>query len=157
VLSNDWSGQASLHYYDYAAEGRYGIPDRADANLSFSYRDTLTFGLSTIRVDGDRNHRLRGAADLDASWPLSRHLSLSAGVGIAQVAVASYRRGRSSRYTYRYPPRVRGYGYGNLGLAWSDGPWRLQLDRNANSLGKQRPAYGGHAAPAWVATLSRSF
>lgn len=154
-LSGDWLAQANLLYYDYRAEGGSGIPDRADASVYFIYRDTVTLGLSAVRVSGDRDRRLRGAADVDASWPLTQHLSVNAGAGIAQAAVAPYGAGG-----YRHPgPRhdpVRLYGYGNVGLAWSDGPWHLQLDRNASSIGKRR-AYGTQAPSTWVATLSRSF
>src|SRR3546814_1383808 len=50
---------------------------------------------------------------------------------------------------YRYGPknvrdRVQLYGYGSLGLAWSDGALSLQLDRNMNSLGDRR-LYGTQA------------
>lgn len=145
--SADWLAQANLLYYDYRGNG---IPDRADANVYFTYRDTFSFGLSAIRVDGARSPRALGAADANLSWPLTRRLSLAAGAGIAQATVRSYAPGR-----YGYD-RVQLYGYGNLGLAWSDGPWRLQLDRNMNSLGDRR-AYGTRAASDWLATVSRSF
>lgn len=154
-LSGDWLAQASLLYYDYRAEGGSGIPDRADASIYFIYRDTVTLGLSAIRVSGDRDRRLRGAADIDANWPLTQHLSVTAGVGIAQANVVSYGHGG-----YRHPgPRydsVQLYGYGNVGLAWSDAPWHLRLDRNRSSMGSRR-AYGAQPPSTWVATLSRSF
>jgi hypothetical protein len=160
--SADWLVQASLLHYDYRRAGgrgrRAGNPDRLDASLYFSYRDSLNFGLSAMRQDGGTGQRVLGAADASLSWPLARHLSLSAGAGIAQANVAAYRRrpypGGGGTYGYRYD-RVQVYGYGNLGLAWSDGPWRLQVDRNASSLGDRR-VYG-ERTPAWLATLSRSF
>src|SRR3546814_5676124 len=49
--------------------------------------------------------------------------------------------------------RVQLYGYGSLGLAWSDGALRLQLDRNMNSLGDRR-LYGTQAPSDWSATVS---
>lgn len=157
-MSADWLAQASLLYYDYRAERGSRIPDRADASVHFIYRDTLTLGLSAIRVSGDGD--LRGAADIDASWPLGEHLSVTAGAGIAQAAVASHGPGGySGGYWYPTDPRydrVRVYGYGNLGLAWSEGPWHLQLDRNRSSMGSRR-AYGTQAPSGWVATVSRSF
>lgn len=163
--SAEWQAQASLLYYDYHANG---IPDRLDANVYFTYRDILSFGLSAIRVDNPRApRRVTGAADATLSWPLTRHLSLSAGAGIAQATVTVY----GPRYPPGHPPgsppyyyggghayrydRVQRYGYGSIGLAWSDGPWRLQVDRNMNSLGARR-VYGDRA-PGWVATLSRAF
>lgn len=155
VLSSDWQAQASLVYYDYRAERGWGIPDHVDANLYFTYRDALTFGLSAVRVSGNQDRRLLGAADLDLSWPLTRHVSLSAGAGVAQTAVASYGPGWYHHYGYHHDP-IQLYGYGHLGLAWSDGPWHLQLGRNMSSLGERR-AYGTRASSSWVATLSWSF
>lgn len=175
--SAEWQAQASLLYYDYHANG---LPDRLDANVYFTYRDLLSFGLSAIRADNPRApRRVTGAADATLSWPLARHLSLSAGAGIAQATVTVYGPryppggppGDPPTYPPTYPPgsppyyyganrlyrydRVQRYGYGSLGLAWSHGPWRLQVDRNMNSLGERR-VYGGRA-PGWVATLSRAF
>jgi hypothetical protein len=154
--SGDWLAQASLLYYGYRSEGASRTPDRAHANLYFTYRDTLTFGVSAIRVSGNQDQRLLGAVDVNARWPLSDHVSLSAGAGIAQASVRSHGRGpyayRGHGYGYDH---LQLYGYGSLGLAWSDGSWRLQVDRNMNSLGARR-AYGNQA-PHWVATVSRSF
>lgn len=155
--SRDWLAQASLLYYDYgsAAGGGRGIPDRAEAGVSLTYRDTVTAGLSVIHVAGRQDQRWLGAADAGASWPLARHVTLTAGAGVAQAVVRDYgRRGYYRRHAYY--GRLQRYGYGNLGLAWSNGPWRLQVDRNATSLGTRR-AYGGASASDWVATLSRSF
>lgn len=155
ALSSDWQAQANLLYYDYRAERSRDIPDHVDASLYFAYRDTLTFGLSAIRVSGDQDRHLLGAADLGVSWPLTRHVSLSAGAGIAQAAVASYGSGWYHHHGYQLY-HIQLYGYGHLGLAWSDGPWHLQLGRNMSSLGERR-AYGTHASSSWVATLSWSF
>ena len=158
ALSDDWRAQAGLLYYDYR---RNRMPDRAEANLYFTYRDSVTLGLSAIHVGDDGERHFRGAVDVAVSWPLTRHVSLSAGAGIAEVAVGSYGPGHHSYYEHGYGygygySRLRTYGYGNLGLAWSDGPWRLQVDRNMNSLGARR-VYGAHAPPHWVASLTRSF
>jgi hypothetical protein len=155
--SAEWQAQASLLYYDYRATA---MPDRLDANLYFTYRDLVSFGVSAIRIDNPRAPRRRaGAADATLSWPIARHLSLSAGAGIGQATITTYgyRRPPSlygAARAYRYD-HVRSYAYGSLGVAWSDGPWRLQVDRNMNSLGDRR-VYGARA-PGWVATLSRAF
>lgn len=155
--SAEWQAQASLLYYDYRASR---MPDRLDANLYVTYRDLLSFGVSAMRVDNPRApRRVTGAADATLSWPVAQHLSLSAGAGIGQATITTYRPRRppypyGAQRSYRYD-HVRSYGYGSLGLAWSDGPWRLQVDRNMNSLGDRR-VYGARA-PGWVATLSRAF
>ena len=156
-LSAQWQAQASLLYYDYRASR---MPDRLDANVYFTYRDLVSFGVSAIRLDNPRApRRVAGAADATLSWPVARHLSLSAGAGIGQATITTYGPRRppydyGAGRTYRYD-HVRRYGYGSLGLAWSDGPWRLEVERNMNSLGRLR-VYGG-VAPGWVATLSRAF
>lgn len=156
--SAEWQAQASLLYYDYRARG---MPDRVDANVYFTYRDLLSLGVSAIRVDNPRApRRVTGAADATLNWPVARHLSLSAGAGVGQATITTYGYraapnppGAGRRY-YRYD-YVRMYGYGSVGLAWSDGPWRLQVDRSMNSLGERR-VYGA-GAPGWVATLSLAF
>jgi len=154
VPSGDWLVQASLLYYDYRGERGDVIPDRAHANVYFTWRDTLTFGVSAIRVDRGHAQRMLGAADAELVWPLGERLSLSAGAGVAQALVVT-------RYTYGHWDYVyeRGkvYGYGNVGLAWRQGPWTLQLDRTRTSLGSDG-AYAGTRQPAdWVATVAWSF
>jgi hypothetical protein len=151
--SADWLAQASLLYYDYRGEGRAAQPDRTHANLYFTYRDTLTFGVSAIHPAGDHPRRVLGAADAEIGWPLGRHLSLSAGAGIAQALVVGYRGGY---YGYRYE-RVEAYRYGSLGLAWNRGPWRLEVQRTTNSLGSRGGYYGAGTPSDWLATLGWSF
>lgn len=156
ALSDDWMAQAGVHYYDYRAAGSGGIPDRADASLYFTYRDILVIGVSAVRVSGDRGERLLGAAHVDASYPLARQVSVTAGAGVAEAAVGSGHRG-GYHHDYRgRDDRIRIYRYGSLGLAWSDGRMRLQLDRHFNSLGTRR-AYGTQASVDWVATASWAF
>src|SRR3546814_12596635 len=99
-----------------------------------------------MRPSGDQARRLLGAADVEVSDPLARHLSLTAGAGIAQASAGSYRYGG-----YRYGPknardRAQLYGYGTLGLAWNDGALSLKLDRNMKSQGDRR--LYGHPAPS---------
>jgi hypothetical protein len=153
--SGDWMVQAGLLYYDYRG-GSSGAAARADANLAFTYRDTVTFGVSALHPLGGRGQRLLGAADANVSWPLTPHLSLIAGAGVAQATVRPrYRSGYRSRG--RGYGRLQSYGYGNLGLAWAAGPWRLRLDRNLSSLDAGRAYYGAGGSPDWVATVSWSF
>jgi hypothetical protein len=155
ALPGDWMAQAGLLYYDYRGALGGTVPDRVDANLYVTYRDTLTLGLSASHASGRHDQRLLGAADLGFRWPLAQHISVSAGAGIAQASIGSYGPPGYPYRAYRYE-HVRIYGYGNLGLAWSDGPWRLQVDRTRSSLGARR-AYGARSASPWVATLSRAF
>lgn len=156
--SGDWRGRANLAYYDYQDRGGRGIPDRVDAGVYVSYRDTVSIGISAIRVDGDQDRRWLGAADVGLGWPLSSQLTLMAGAGVAEASVrsGSYGYGDGHGYGYGSGYETRAYGYGNLGLAWSRGGWRLRIERNLNSLGERR-AYGNGAPDPWVATLSRAF
>lgn len=153
--SGDWLVQASLLYYDYRG-GDGGTRDRADASVAFTYRDTVTFGVSALHPIGGWGQRLLGAADANVSWPLTPHLSFVAGAGVAQATVRPrYRAGY--HYRSRGHGRLQSYGYGNLGLAWAGGPWRLRIDRNLASLDAGRAYYGSGGSPDWVATVSWSF
>jgi hypothetical protein len=175
-LSGDWRAQTSLLYYTYDGNARANAFDRTEAGLHWTYRDVLTFGLSAIYVIGAKGHRPRGAADLSLHWPLAWHFSLSAGAGVAQSSITPYnpytpytpyipytpyRYGQSDSYDYdRASPyghvRAGLYGYGHAGLLWSNGPWRVELDRIVADHGAQRQWNDLRASP-WVATISRSF
>ena len=151
-LSADWQMQAGLLYYRYGGSIRSAMHDRGELGVHWLYRDTLAFGLSASRVIGSGDRRTRAAADLDVHWPLSEHAFLSAGVGVARVPPARYRR---YRY-YRHYDRDGYYRYGQVGLMWAHGPWRLELDRVMTDLGSWRS--GGYVkAQPWMATISRSF
>jgi uncharacterized protein (TIGR02001 family) len=163
-LSDDWLAQASVLRYDYRGEQGRRFPDRSAANLYFSFRDLLTVGASASRASG--SGRWLAAADLAANYPLLDGLSLTLGAGIAEAVDTP----RYPDYPGGYPggyrgvdqggggdagrgPATRRYGHGSLGLAWSGGPWRLELDRNWSSLGA-REVYGTRAASDWVASLA---
>jgi uncharacterized protein (TIGR02001 family) len=154
-LSGDWQVQANLLYYTYDGNGRADPFDRTEAGLHWTYRDVLTFGLSASYVFGAADRRPRAAADVSMHWPLARHLYLSAGAGVAESLV--------SRRYHRYDDadtyiRVRSglHGYGHAGLLWSDGPWRIELDRIVADPEIRRQWRDWDATP-WVATISRSF
>jgi uncharacterized protein (TIGR02001 family) len=158
-LSDDWRMQAGLVYYNYPGNTRASAFNRTEASTSWMYRDVLTFGLSAICLTGSGSHQPRGAADVDVHWPLPAHFSISAGLGVAQplspaiyYGVPQSARGYyEGHYVYRRP-RSSYYGYGQLGLAWTYGAWRVELDRVATD-----PSQRGMAAAPWVATVSWSF
>lgn len=164
-LSGDWQMQANLLYYRYSGTSRSRAFDRAETGLSWTYRDVLTFGLSAIHVIGSEGkRRLRGAADISFHWPLADHFSLSAGAGAAQSPMAPYNAygyGHASRQEYDYPgsyERVRTgiQTYGHVGLSWSHGPWRIEVDRILADP-ETRWQWDVMGASPWVATISRSF
>ncbi len=156
TLSNDWQMQASLLYYRYSSGNRGGTSDRAETGLNWTYRDVLTLGVSAIYVLGAEGHRPRGAADLSLHWPLAEHLSLSAGAGVAQSLAASYRPYRYDQARSYRPDRAGLSNYGHVGLLWTQGPWRIELDRIMADPETRRQRYYLGASP-WVATISRSF
>jgi hypothetical protein len=163
-LSSDWQMQVSLLYYRYPGSGGGSRAfDRTEAGVSWSYRDVLSLGLSAIHVIGAKSEQPRGAADLNLHWPLARHFSLSAGAGITQSLVAPYspyHHGYKNPYGHAYAShahsaRANHYSYGQVGLLWSNGPWRIELDRIVAAPETQQWANLG--ASHWVATISRSF
>jgi uncharacterized protein (TIGR02001 family) len=147
-LSNDWQMQTGLLYYNYPGSGRSRVYNRAELGVSWIYRDVLTFGLSATHVFRTGNQRPRAAADVDFHWPLAWHFSLSAGAGIAEVLIPPH-----APYTYDHPSH---YKYGHIGLMWSRGPWRMDLEHIETDLetaGRQ----GNLDVSPWVATVSWSF
>jgi uncharacterized protein (TIGR02001 family) len=164
-LSSDWQMQVSLLYYRYPGIAGSRAIDRAEAGVGWSYRDVLTLGLSAIRVIGAKNQQPRGAADINLHWPMTRHFSLSAGAGITQALMAPYTPHRhvyadshdhdyyASHYSYQ--ARANHYSYGHLGLLWSSGLWRIELDRIVGAPKNQQ--WANLNASPWVATISRSF
>lgn len=165
-LADDWRMQAGLVYYTYPGNARGRAFDRAEAGVSWMYRDVLTFGLSAIRLTRGGNHQPRGAADVDFHWPLPAHFSLSAGLGVAQPLSTAIYHGTPTYgtqddwgyyygghyYLYHRQRSSSYYGYGHLGLAWTYEAWRVELDRVATD-----PSQRGMAAAPWVATISWSF
>ncbi|WP_147281725.1 hypothetical protein [Dyella solisilvae] len=166
-LSPDWQMQANLIYYHYPSAEQRQAFSRAEAGLGWSYRDVLTLGLSAIYPVDGQDHRLRGAIDLGFHWPLPWRLSLSAGVGVAQPSpmtygatnATSYEIGKGydgSGYAYYYAqPSTKPYRYGHAGLAWSQGPWRVELDRIVTD-GLPQPPGSLETAP-WLGTISWAF
>jgi uncharacterized protein (TIGR02001 family) len=147
-LSGDWQMQTGLLYYNYPGNSRSRVYNRAELGASLIYRDVLTFGLSAAHVFRSGNQRPRAAADIGFHWPLAWHISLSAGAGVAQTLIA-----RRYPNTYDQPNH---YAYGQVGLMWAQGPWRVELDHIQSNLpdaGRQ----GNLDVSPWVATLSWSF
>lgn len=150
-LSGDWQIQAAVLYYRYFGEPGEGAYDRGEAGLHWLYRDTLAFGLSAIRGIDSGDRRTRAAADLDFHWPLTEHAFFSAGAGLAHVPPARYGHYRP----YQSREREGYYRYGQLGLGWARGPWRLELDRVVTDGAGHSTEY--LRAQPWMATISRSF
>lgn len=166
ALSGEWRMQTDLAYYAYPGNARAHAFDRTEGNVSWLYRDVLSFGLSAIVLAHGGDRQPRGAADLDVHWPLPGQFALSAGVGVAQPLSAPLYYGMPAYGVYdaygyyyggRYYPYQRQrtgsyYGYGHLGVAWTHGGWRVELDRVATD-----PSQRDMAAAPWVATIAWSF
>jgi uncharacterized protein (TIGR02001 family) len=140
LLSNDWQSQASLQYYAYPGDRASRIFDRAEAGLSFGFRDLGVLGVSLYHYPHTSSDStpLRWTVDVGARWPLGEQFSLTTAVGHASVK-----------------PRGN-YSYSSTGLAWHRQAWRLELsylstDRRARSL--LTSGTPGH----WSAALTHSF
>lgn len=140
ALSGDWQVQAGLLYYAYTSTAARAY-DRAEANLGWTYRDTLSLGLSASRATGShpqRSGRLQRAVDVGWRLPITDHLDFSSGLGHADLAPYP-----GTRYTY-----------GHAGLHWQGGPWRLELNYVASD-DRARRLVGDGARPRWSATVAR--
>jgi len=153
-LSPDWQMQANLVYYDYPGNPQSRSFDRTEAGVAWIYRDVLTLGVAAIYPVGKTDHHPHGAADIGFHWPLPRHFSLSAGLGVTQTTYSYYAYYRHGHGRYEYDRRDT-YSYGHAGLLWNDGPWRMEVDRVATSGLPHRHGYPDTAP--WVATVSWSF
>jgi uncharacterized protein (TIGR02001 family) len=163
ALSSDWQMQLNLAYYDYPSDSHTKAFDRTEAGLGWFYRDVLSLDISLIYPVGKVEHRPLGALDINFHWPLPKHFYISAGVGVTQamsIRYGHYEYGSANSYEYdqgayyQYS-EFKTYGYGNIGLLWSYGPWHVELERILTSGLPERPGYPDTAS--WVATISRSF
>lgn len=145
-LDDDWQVQASTTYYRYADDPSWRIYDRVEVGGTLIFRDVLTVGLSAAeRVHGGGSPR--GALDVGLRWPLGRHLSLAGGAGVSRYIVDPY---------YDHDGRQVGtgatyYTYGHAGLAWTSGPWRVDLVRVAAR--RDRLPFERRPSP-WLATIA---
>jgi hypothetical protein len=147
-LSDSWQMQASLLYYDAPRRGRSRSYRRVEADLAWIYRDVFTLNLAGLHPLGSRDTQTQPAAEANLRWPLTRHLSLLAGVGVARFRRGAYRYDDESRPAY--------YRYGQAGLAWSAGRWRVELDRIATR-GAPPARRGTGGLSPWLASVSWSF
>lgn len=144
TVTDDWQVQAALLYYRYPPNGPWQPYDRAELAVVGIYRDILTVGVSASQLFHGANRGPRGAADIGLRWPVAPHLSVSAGAGIAQSLVRPH-----------YPYQGAGqYAYGQLGLVWDNGAWRVEL---AHIMSDQDTRRGQPGVSPWTATIARSF
>lgn len=149
ALAGNWQMQASLLYYDAPRRGRARGYRRFEADVAWIYRDVLTLNLAALRPTGSRDARINPAAEANLRWPLTRHLSLLAGAGVARFQ-------RYGGYGYYGESRSGYYSYGQAGLAWNAGRWRVELDRIATA-GAPPPRRGTGGLSPWLASVSWSF
>lgn len=147
-LSDNWQMQASLLYYAAPRRSRARPYRRVEADLAWIYRDVFTLNLAALRPLGSRDGYTNPAAEANLRWPLTHHLSLLAGVGVAR-----FQRGSYGYYGERYSEYYR---YGQAGLAWSAGRWHVELDRIATR-GAPPSRRGTDGLSPWLASVSWSF
>lgn len=149
-VGDNWQVQASALYYDAPRRERARPYRRGEADLTLIYRDVLTLNLSALRPLGVDDARTDIAADANVHWPLSRHLALVAGAGVARYRRGWYGYGDHGEYRSAY------YRYGQLGLAWAAGRWRVELDRIGTDDAPPARRGTGGLSP-WLASVAWSF
>lgn len=145
TLSGNWRMQGDMVYYHYTGRLHANV---YEPGVYWLYRDVLTFGLSEVYIVGADEHELHPAADLNVHWPLGGGFSISGGLGITRYAVP-YGSPPGEHYHTGY------YRYGQAGLLWSHGAWRVEIDRVAIDPDSRRYLRRLVASP-WLATVSRS-
>lgn len=149
-VSTNWQMQASVLYYDAPRRGRSRGYRRVEADLAWIYRDILTFNLAALRAVGRPDAHTNPAAEANLRWPLTRHLSLLVGGGVARFQGSAYG-------YYRYYGEGPGYyRYGQAGLVWRSDRWRVELDRIATD-GAPAARRGTGGLSPWMASMSWSF
>jgi len=146
TLADDWRLRAGLtrsRYYYTGGRDRWWRVERNEVQASLLYRDLLSLSLSAARLHGSERTTL--ALDLTLQRPLTQRVAVSAGLGVA--GIARYGDGNDRDGYYRY---------GHLGLSWSRGDWRVDLQRIHAGAGAPRPWNAPQASP-WLATLALSF
>lgn len=141
MLDDRWQMQASLLYYGYPTDRATRTFDRQEASLAWSYRDLLTFSLSTFNFPRADRSPWNVAFDITANVPLRNDVSLSLGAGSSRFPAMAYGAARSGRYQY-----------GQVGLKWNRAGWTLKAERILTS-GNTRAC---RAAPATCRGWARS-
>ncbi|HSW04323.1 hypothetical protein [Aquabacterium sp.] len=142
TLSNDWQAEAGLGYYAYPGDPVSRNFDRVEAGASAGFRDLVSLGVTALHYPAwpGRRAGLHWALDLGLRWPLGEAWSLTASLGRADLPQDSRQH----------------YGYGGLGLAWQQGPWRAEVNRLAADA-KARYWMGDGAQARWSAMIARNF
>ncbi|PPV08264.1 hypothetical protein XBLMG947_0800 [Xanthomonas bromi] len=145
MLDDRWQMQVSLLYYGYPTDRATRTFDRQEASLAWSYRDLLTFSLSTFNFPRASQSPWNAAFDITANVPLRNDFSLSLGAGSSRFPAMAYGAARSGRYQY-----------GQLGLMWSRVGWTLKAERVLTS-GNTPRMQGGPGETPWLGTVSKTF
>ncbi|AVQ09051.1 TPA: hypothetical protein HH295_17075 [Xanthomonas vasicola pv. zeae] len=145
MLGDRWQIQASLLYYGYPTDRSTRTFNRQEASLAWSYRDVLTFAISTFNFPRADQSPWNAAFDITANIPLRNDFSLLLGAGSSRFPAMAYGAAHSGRYQY-----------GQLGLKWSRLGWTLKAERILTSSNTPR-MHGGPGETPWLGTVSRAF
>ncbi|UXA52859.1 hypothetical protein M0D45_19905 [Xanthomonas prunicola] len=145
MLGDRWQMQASLLYYAYPTDRSTRTFNRQEASLAWSYRDVVTFAISTFNFPRADQSPWNVAFDITGNVPLSNDFSLSLGAGSSRFPAMAYGAPHSGRYQY-----------GQLGLKWSRAGWTLKAERILTS-GNTPRMQGGPGETPWLGTVSRTF
>lgn len=140
----DWSGELGLARSHYTGILQRRAYDSDELSATLVWRGRLSGSLMaapryarTDPVSGERRSAAAYIAELSLRQPLIGALALDAGLG----------------YLDSHAVSRRGYGYGNVGLAWARGPAQVFLSRIASQAAQREFASPARARPGWVASL----
>jgi uncharacterized protein (TIGR02001 family) len=137
-FSSSWGGTLSGRAHYYIAGSQPTSDDYEELTASLSYLDRWSLSVTAIpnAVRYWYNIRLGRSpawvAETSAQWLIGHDIFLTGGLGYYEsTSLGSAPAAPESESPIAYlPPRAResaGYAYGNAGIAWEHGPWRLDF------------------------------
>lgn len=153
-LTSDWAAGVALSRTAYPGSARRHRFDSSELSASLAWDGRINASLAwypgVYRFDAQgrvrRGHAL--GAELSLRQRLVGALALDAGLGYYRL---------QARADADLAATALGYGYGNLGLSWAQGPAQVYLSRIASQADSRGLSSAARAADRWVLSLLWEF